>query len=287
MGQPRSPQVTQTSQVKLGPQQQQVFDQAFPSITSYAQQTPKLFPGTGIAGFNPWELFGQGQVTGTAAPQAQALAAQAAGTQSQLLDPNFMLHPNQYVMDAADAMTRKVTDNLFQTILPRIRTVSTQASGPYAYNTKEGIATGQAIGQTNQGLSDALANMLLANYTQGLGGLSQAIAHNPSVIQSQMMPAGMYAAVGGQERALEQAQLDERIRQFYAQQDLPLSRAQQLLSLMQGIPGGQGVSTVTGAMPQTNPILQGLGFGMQALGLMGGMPGVGSLFGGTGMGMGK
>lgn len=285
MGPPKSPQITQTSQVKLGPEQQQVFDQAFPSINAYAQQTPKLFPGTGIAGFNPWELFGQGQVTGTAAPQAQALATSGANAQQQLLDPNFMLNPNQYVMGAADAMTRKVTDNLFQTILPRIRSASTLASGPYAHNTKEGIATGQAIGQTNQGLSDALANMLLANYTQGLGGMSQAIAHNPSVIQSQIMPASMYASVGGQERAMEQAQLDERIRQFYAQQDLPLSRAQQLLQLMQGIPGGQGVSTVTGAMAQTNPIMQALGFGLQGLGLMGGMPGLG--FGGMGLGMGK
>lgn len=283
MGAPKPQNVTQTNTVKLSPEQQQIFDMALPSIQGYAAQTPQLFPGSGIAGFNPFEVQGQQYATGVAAPQAQSLAQQAAGTQSQLLDPNFMLNPNQYLMAGMDAVTNKVTQNLNENILPGIRGTSTQAAGPGAFTTREGIAQGLAIDRTNQGLSAALSDMLLKNYTAGLGGLSTAIGQNPSVLQQQLFPANIYSAVGGQQRGLEQAQLDEQIRQFYAQQDLPLSKAQQLLSLISGMPGGSGVSTVTPAKPQTDMLSKILGNAMMAVGVMTGMPTMGT---GTGMGTG-
>lgn len=284
MGQPKAQNVTQTNKVELGPEQKAIFDLAMPSISQYASSTPQLFPGSGIAGFNPFEIQGQQYATGTAAPTAAGLSSQAAGTQAKLLDPDFMLNPNQYLLAGMDAITNKVTQNLNENILPGIRGTSTAAAGPGAFTTREGIAQGLAVDRTNQGLSAALSDMLLKNYTAGLGGLGEAIARNPSVLQQQLFPANIYSAVGGQQRGMEQAKLDEQIRNFYTQQDLPLSRAQQLLGLISGMPGGTGVSTVKPAMPQSDIFSKILGNAMMAVGVMTGTPMGGQ---GTGTTLGK
>jgi hypothetical protein len=214
------------------------------------------------------------------------LPGQAADAQKFLLDPNNMLRPNQYVQAAADATTGQVTRNLTESVLPTIRTGATQAGGMYSGGaSRQGIAEGLAVGRTNEALSDALAKMHLANYTAGLGAMGDAIARNPSVLNQQLFPAGVYSAVGGQQRALQQAQLDEQIKNFYATQDLDLSKAQQLINLVGGMPGGTGVSTATGAVPKPNPAMQALGIGMQLAGLGMGMPGMGMPGMGMGMGM--
>jgi hypothetical protein len=284
MGQPKAQNVTQTNTVKLGPEQQKLFDLAFPYAEGWAKQPTQLFPGTGIAGFTGPEALGQASALNVAG--STQLPGQAAAAQSKLLDPNFMLNPNQYVQAAADATTGQVTKNLMENILPGIRSGATSAGGMYSGgSSRQGIAEGLAIDRTNAGLSDALSRMYLSNYTAGLGAMGEAVARNPSVLNQQLFPANIYGAVGGQQRAMQQAQLDEQIKNFYAQQDLGLSKSQQLISLLSGMPGGSGVSTVKPAVPQTNPLMQALGIGMQLAGMSMGMPGMGMP--GMGMGMGK
>lgn len=271
MGQPKAPQVTQTNQTKLGPEQSQIFDLAMPSIQSYAASTPQLFTGSGIAGFNPLEQQAQQGYVQTAAPQAGQLATQAAGTQANLMNPDFMLNPNQYVHAAADATTEKTTANLMENILPQIRSGSQVSSGQYSGGgTRQGVAEGLAIGKTSSSISDSLADMYLKNYSQGLNTMAGQVNANQGVMQQQLFPHDILSAVGGQQRSLEQATLDEQIRKFYAEQDLDLSKGQQLLNLISGMPGGVGTSTATGALPKTNPLVQGLGMASTASGLFGG-----------------
>jgi hypothetical protein len=281
MGQPKAPNVTQTSTVQLSPQQQQIFDLAFPSAQSWASNTQQLFPGTGIVPFTPTEQAGQASALNAAS--TTNLPGAAAAAQSFLLDPSKMLAPNQYVHAAGNATVNQVNKNLMETVLPNIRSGATVAGGMYSGgSSRQGIAEGLAIGRTNEALSDALARMHLASYTSGISAMGDAVARNPSVLNQQLFPATVYSAVGAQERGLQQAQLDEQIRNFYAAQDLDLSKAQQLISLVGGMPGSTGVSKVQGATPQTNPAMQALGIGMQLAGLSMGMPGMG-----MGMGMGK
>src|SRR5574342_1222776 len=274
MGPPKTPNVTQTSTVQLSPQQQQIFDLAFPSAEAWAQKTPTLFPGSAISGFTAPEQQSQQMALNTAG--STNLPGQAAAAQGRLLDPAFMLNPNQYTQAAADALTGQVTRNLTENILPGIRSGSTASGGMYSGGaSRQGIAEGLAVGRTNEALSDALARMHLANYTAGVGAMGEAVARNPSVLSQQMFPANVYSAVGGQQRAMNQAQLDEQVRMFYANQDLELSKAQQLINLVGGMPGGTGVTNVKGAVPQTNPAMQALGIGMQLASLGMGMPGLG------------
>lgn len=263
--------ITQTNKTELGPEQKKVFEMAMPSIESYSGSTPQIYGGSGIAQFNPLETQAQEAYVNTAAPTAAGLAAKSANAQSQMLDPEFMLNPNQYVHAAADSVTNKVTHNLNENILPGVRSGSTVAGGQYSGgSTRQGVAEGLAIDRTNQGLSDSLAEMYLKNYQGGMQTMAQQTNANQGVMGQQAYAPDMLAAVGGQKRALEQASLDEQIAKFYSQQDLELSKAQNLMALIGQMPGAVGTSTVSGAQPGQNPLMMGMGLMSSLGGMMGG-----------------
>lgn len=83
---------------------------------------------------------------------------------------------NPYLQGQADAITRTATNNLNRNILPGIGSGAVAAGG-YG-GSRQGIAEGNAIGQTNQGITDSLANLYgnaygqNQNYNLGLGGLA-------------------------------------------------------------------------------------------------------------------
>ncbi len=64
---------------------------------------------------------------------------------------------NPYLADQAGAITNQVTQNLQNNILPGIRGNAMMAGG--FGGSRQGIAEGLAIGQTNQGLSNSLAGL--------------------------------------------------------------------------------------------------------------------------------
>jgi hypothetical protein len=267
MGGQSAPTTTQTSTTKLGPEQEQVFKMALPYINQYASQPIQQFAGSGIAPFNPLETQAQGEYVNQAAPAVAALGNQGAATQSQLLDPNFMLNPNQYVGAAGQAVADTTTKNLMENILPGVKSGATMAGGPYSGgSTREGVATGKAIGDTGRDISNSLADMYFKNYTTGLSGLGEALNRNPSVQQQLLMPEDIKASVGAQQRSMQQAQLDEQVKKFYTGQELPLIQGQTLLQLIQGMPGATTMGTATGAVPQSSPMMQALGLGATALG---------------------
>jgi len=83
---------------------------------------------------------------------------------------------NPYLESQAGAITDRVTTNLQRNILPGISSGAIAAGG-YG-GSRQGIAEANAIGQTNQGLSDSLANLYGQNFAQnqnfnlGLGSLA-------------------------------------------------------------------------------------------------------------------
>lgn len=271
MGSQKAPTVTQTSQIQLSPEQKQLFETAFPYAQQYASTPIQQYQGTGIAGFTAPEQQAQDQYLTQAAPQAGALASQAAAAQSKMLDPNFMLDVanNPYLRAANEATTGQVTQNLNENILPGLRAGATQAGGMYSSaSSKSGIAEGQAVGRTNQGLSDTIAKTMMDAYNSGRTGMQGAIAGNGAVQAQQLIAPDITAAVGGQQRAMDQAQLDEQIKKFYTGQQLPLQQAQELMGLVSGMPGATTSSTATGSVPQANPLMQGGGILASLLGLL-------------------
>lgn len=107
-----------------------------------------------------------------------------------------MANSNPYLQDQSNAITRTVTDNLQQTILPAINSQAV-ANGGYG-GSRQGIAQGLAIGQTNQGLASALANLQSQgyqadqSYNLGLGALG---------LQNQQQNLNFYT----QQRGLDQS----------------------------------------------------------------------------------
>lgn len=280
MSGPKQPStVTQTNKIELSPEQKEVFGLAMPKIREYASSTPSLFPGSGIVGFNPTQLAGQ-QAALQAGQTAGQLANQSGTTQSMLLDPNFMLNPNQYLMPVAQSVARTATENLTENILPQIRSGATSAGGQYSGgSTRQGLAEGRAVQGTSREIADSIAKMFLQNYQSGLSGLQSAVQGTGNVMQQQLFPSAIMQQIGGQEHAMDQAELNEMIQRFYTEQDLPLLQSQQLLGLVSGMPGATGVSTVQGAQPQTGGLQQALGLGLSLIGMMSGMPFLGSMGG--------
>ena len=269
--------ITQTSKVELSPEQREVFGLAVPKIKEYAASTPQIKQTSSIADFTPEELAAQNFAMGVSLPMTAQLGGQAASTQSSLLDKDFMLNPNQYLNTAADNVVRRGSQDFVEQIAPAIRQQSQAAGGQYTGGaTKEGIATGLAAGRSAQAVSDAVADMYFKNYTQGLQGLQQAVAGNQDVMAQTLMPANIANLVGQTKRNMAQEKLSEETAKFYAEQDIPLLQSQQIMALLGQMPGATGIGTVSGAMPQANPLMQMGGLGLALLGGLGGGGGGGA-----------
>lgn len=278
MSAPKPPStVTQTSKVELGPEQKELFNLGFPMIKDYASTPIQQFQGSGIVDFSDLEKQAQQGYLEQAGPAAD-VANQARGgfNQAQNLNQNVLgnvgfqldVANNPYLRDAIMAMTGGINQNLLETQLPATRAGATQASGMYSgASSKAGIAEGAAIGNTNRAISDAVAELLFKQYNAGMGNLQQSVTNSnqlteaaPTIQHLGLTSPDIVSAVGGQQRQMEQAKLDEIIQKFYTEQALPLLQGQEMISLINGMPGGTTTSTASGLWrPQQNPFMMGLG----------------------------
>ncbi len=286
MGSKTPAQTTQTTKQELSPEQQQLMQLAMPYAQQYASQPIQQFQGTGIAPLTALEQQASGKMLDAGATGGE-LAGKAATAQGMLLDPAFMLDVanNPYLRSQAEALAGGLTQNLTENQLPAIRSGSTVAGGQYSGGaTRQGMAEGKAIAGTNTAIGNSVADLMFNAYHRGLTGMQQAVSANPGVQSQQLFDPAVMSAVGGQDRALQQAQLDEQIRQFYTGQALPFLQAQELMSLLSGMPGGQTTSKAVGTTPGVNPVMGGLG-GAASGAYLGSMlmPGVGT---GIGAGIG-
>jgi hypothetical protein len=273
---------TQTNKVELSPEQQQLFNLAVPYAQQYASQPLTSYGGQTIAGFTPMEQQAQQQYVTQGAPAAGQLGAQAGASQSMMLDP-AQLSPdsNPYISQIADQITGKIGSNLTQNILPNIRAEGIQQGGMYSGgSTRQLMSESLASTGAVKEMGDALNNLYFNNYNAGINNISRAIGQNPSAQTQQLFGTDVLSMVGGQERAMEQARMDEALKQWTIQQQLPYMRSSELMSMITGMPGGTGVTTMNGASPRTSPVMGALGgaaSGAAAGSML--MPGVGTAVG--------
>lgn len=297
MGSKAPSNVTQTNTVKLSPDQQAIADAAAPYVKQYAS-TGLTLPGINVTdptvlGFNPNEVAGQQAAISAANGQMTQLAQQAGATNSWLMNP-ALLSPdsNPFLAQQGHAVTQTATDNLLQNILPALRSGSVVSGGfNSGGNTREALAQGAAVGNTNKDISNALASLYGNAYQNGLQTLSTAVGQNPQVMAGLLAPASVVAGVGAQQRDLAQAQSNQNVNNAnnqaalqaqlqWMQQQLPFMQAQQLYSLIGSMPGGTGVSTVSGASPSTNPFTGALGGAATGASIGSLIPGIGTTVGG-------
>lgn len=288
MGAPKQPdKITQTNKVELSPEQKKLFDLGFPYAEQYAHQPLENYGGQTLAGFNPTEQLGQ-QLALQGAGGAGQLTGQAMGTQSFLLNPQAQLDPaaNPYAQSVAQQIAGGISDELTQRILPAIRGNTISSSGMYAGGDTRGQMADYLAGQgAAETIGDALNKFYFQNYQQGLNTLAGAVDRNAEVAGSGVIPSAIVSSVGSQQRQMEQAQLDDAYQRWLIEQQMPYMRAQDIMNLVQGMPGATSTTTMTGMSPQSpmggmmGPMMMGMsllpmlfGGGMGAAG--GGLGGV-------------
>jgi|CXWL01.1.fsa_nt_gi hypothetical protein len=262
--------ITQTSSFQMSPQQTKLFNLAMPYATQYAKSTPALYGGQTIANLAPNEIAGQQGAVAAATGTGTQLANNMATANNFLLDPSILSPGSNPALAAhGSAIANTMNQSLVEQVLPNLRAGATVAGGAYSGgNTRDQLAEGTATGRTQQEIGDALSSLYDTSYRSGLQAIQSGVSQAPATQAAQLFGPKVQAAIGAQERATTQAGLDEAQKRFYLEQQLPFLRAQELMGLVSGMPGGTSIGTVTPSMPQTDPMQQILGTGLGLAGLM-------------------
>jgi hypothetical protein len=276
-GSPSQP--TQTTKYELSPEQRQLMDLAMPGVRDFAASTPQRYKGTQVAGFTPEQTQGQDMALASAAPQAE-LAANAAKannfyTSGSVWDPAS--NPN--LQGAIDASVRPITQQLTESQLPAIRgeAVTTGNFG----GSRQGIAEGLASRGASQAIGDTASKLVQNQYQTNVDAQLKAMGLLPTVQGAQTAAATTTSGVGDVRQAMDQARINENVNAYNYDQMAPFLQSKEIMSLLQGLPGGS--TTSTGNNPTTNPLMSSLG-GAAAGASLGTalMPGIGTGIGALG-----
>lgn len=312
MGGGQQQQPTQTTGYQLSPEQRQLMDLAIPGVKEFAAQTPQRYQGETVAPFTPVQQAAQQSAISAAGTQG-GIANQAADVWSGIpasLTPfsgssDISISPETWAksaptLDAAiSSATRPLYENLTEQALPAIRSAGLASGGLTTSGSRQGIAEGLAAGKTARAAGDVAAGMSAAElkqlqdlqnarygtnvtaegqrYGQNLAALYQTLGLTPTIQAAQTTPAGTLGAVGDVQQAQNQAGINAAQQAFNFDQYGKYLQSKDILSLIQGIPGGSTVSTAN--VPQANPWTQALGGAATGAS-------IGSMFGPIGTGVG-
>lgn len=151
---------------------------------------------------------------------------------------------NPYIKGAAEAAIQPVFKQLTESALPAIK-AGANATGN-AGSSRQGIAEGQAIGDAARAASNATAAMYGNAYGQGLSSLNSTLGQIPGLINAYSTPGQVASSVGAQDRALEQARIDEAISRYNYEQNLPYNKLTEYSNLITTPTGGTSQTTVEG-----------------------------------------
>jgi len=265
---------TQSTTVKLSPEQEQMYGFAMPYLKAFAAQTPQRYQGSTIAGFNPNQTSGQQQVL-DATGNMQGVADAAAGANKFMTSGNFWdPQYNTALQGTIDATTRPIVQAYQEQALPAIRNeaVSTGNFGSSRQGVAEGIATRgmlNAVGDTTAKTTEDL-------YKTNIDAQLKAMGLAPTVQGALTAPGQATSAVGDAQQSMDQAKLNELVQNFFADTGgLDYAKARDILGMLGAMPGSTTVST--GSVPQPNMAMSTLGGAASgaALGSMV-MPGIGT-----------
>jgi hypothetical protein len=268
---------TQSTTTVLSPQQQQILDLAMPGITKFAATVPQKYQGSTVAGFTDPQTQGQNTALTQAGSQTN-LANNAADTSNAWLAPGATDVSNRPdVVAQLNANKQNVTDQLLQSTLPQIRS-GAESTGNFG-STRRGVAEGLASTGASKALASANASTLNNAYNTDVEAQLKALGLAPQTTNNLTTGAVTTSGVGDVQQALQQSLLNEKVGNFNYDQYAPFLQSQDLVSLLQGIPGGTTTSTASG--PQKNQMMSALGGAATGASLGSAiMPGVGTAVGG-------
>jgi len=268
---------TQTTTTVLSPQQQKILDYAMPGIEKFAASVPQRYQGSTVAGFTAPQVAGQNAAL-TAAGTQTAVANNAADTTNTWLAPEALDVSNRPdVVAQMNANKQNVTDQLLQSTLPQIRS-GAEATNNFG-SSRRGVAEGLASTGASKALANANASTLTAASQSAIDAQLKALGLAPQTTNNLTTGAVTTSGVGDVQQGMEQALLNEKVGNFNYDQYAPFLQAQDLVSLLSGIPGGS--TQTTASTPQKNPITGALGGAATGASLGSAiMPGIGTAVGG-------
>ena len=267
MGGKSTQQTNQTQTNSLPANQQMNVDALMQGALNYYNSGGRsFFPGDTVADFNPNQLAGQGQLLDFAGGSGQDFANAALRGNEFFMNPENIMNPDNIpgYRDAQDATSRMFTENLMENILPQVRSGGT-SSGQFG-GSASGIGQALSVDRSQSGLADALTQMDLGAYAQGLNSFNQAQNRAPSLFNLGTRPGTIIAGVGDAQQGQQQREIDADVARHTFEQNEPLYN----LAALQNLTGqyGQYGGTQTGESTTTQTSKPGLAQAM-GLGLMG------------------
>lgn len=245
--------VTQTTKQELSPEQREQVNAGMNLIRPVTQNIPDM---PGVPGFDPAQTQSQEGILAKAAPggDLDTLAKNNAKATNFLTSGDVMnLDSNPALKGAVDAAVRPLSENFQRVVMPSVRGGAIQAGALGSSKAKQ--AGDYAAGTYQTAEKDTVNQLLNTAYGQNLDAMLKGIALTPQTQSASLFPQVAQDTVGSQRRTLgmqqEQQQFDESM--------FPFELGMQLLGSSAATPGGGTTGTVTGAQPQTNPLMQGLG----------------------------
>ena len=231
---------------------------------NYQNGGPYYYPRSTVAGFAPAEITAHNYLSdfpsSTAAPAAEA-SQQAL---QKLIGGDYLdVANNPLVQNVVRGSTTDVANQFLRETLPGIRS-GAQLAGQFG-SSRQGIAEGLASGEASRHAMDTAAEINLGAYNTGLGALQTGLGMAPSIQNMGYTPANMLGAVGGQERALNQAEIDAEMAKWQYEQNLPYVKLNEYANLVSKPLGGTAVTETT--YPEVSGLQQGLGMGLQGAAL--------------------
>lgn len=272
----QQPPPTQTTQQVLSPEQRELMQLALPGVREFAASTPQRYQGPTVAGFDPAQTAGQNIALGAAPVQADIAASGADAnrffTSGDIWNPSS----NPYLASSVDAATRPIYEGLTEKVLPAIRgeAVTTGNFG----SSRQGIAEGIASREASRAAGDTASKLVTDAYKTNVDAQLKAMGLLPTVQGALTTPATTISGVGDVRQGLAQREIDAAVNAFNFDQYAPFLRSKEIMSLLQGLPGGSVVST--GSTPQQPST------GQQMLGGAASGAAIGSAFGPIGTGVG-
>lgn len=269
----------QKTTYELSPEQRQLMTLAMPGVRDFAASVPQRYQGNQVAGFTPEQMQGQGQVLGAAPIQGDL--ARSAARANQFYTSGNIWEPenNPALAGAVNAATRPITEALTQSALPAIRNEAV-TTGNFG-GSRQGVAEGLATQGASRAIGDTSAKVVNAAYDTNVNAQLKAMGLLPTVQGAQSAEGLATSGVGDVRQAMNQAMINQDVGGFNYDQLAPFLQSKEIMSLLQGLPGG--TTTSTGNVPKANPFTSALG-GAAAGASLGSalMPGIGTGVGALG-----
>ena len=228
-------------------------------LYSSGRMTPEYFGGPTTAGFTPYQEQAQEQaydyITGP-----RAAAQQMGAEEAQLAMLSGDVDTTRFD-PVADAVRAQAMAQLTGNVLPGIRQQITQYNP--GGSTRGDIIQAQAISSAQEDITNKIASAQFQAYKDAQDRRMGALGRYPSIMGAPLQQYDAMSAVGAQQRALEQAGIDEAMQRYSYESQLPTIGLQNYLAGISGDYGGTTTATGPGGpSPLVTALAGGLGLGM-------------------------